>query len=338
MKKNKTSVLVVLTLVAILGCNDDGPKIGTIEDLSSQAQQFLSMRNGTLSSYSAESSSMMNNSFQSLMQGVRAGGRLKGDSTEIDTTLYPNPWEWQTCAVVTETRNDDGSITNIRDYGDGCEEGYPGSEYWIHGKITNIWRHVMEEAGPVMSYEYSSVNTYENYGGRYTWSGDTSEWLNDGHYSFDGAAQYNTATETFTGEFSHDGEYLYAYNGYESIYKSSGHTVYTVDGWTTDKNDYEYAYDNNSFSARVTKPLVFKYSCNRNEANAFVARENYVWVNVSGIEEVNYSHDGVAGNFVINYGDGECDNIIWITENGKTVSVDLGELSWFCGTTASTGN
>jgi hypothetical protein len=333
MKTKKLSFVIVLSFLVMLGCSDDGPRLGSIDDLSPYAKQFLTMRNSSFSNYAAESNGIMNNSFRSLMQSLSINGRLKGDTTETDTTLYPNPWEWTSCAVVTEIQNDDGSVTNIRDYGDGCEEGYPGFYYWIHGKITSTSKYRMEEEGPVVRYDYMYKGSYDNYGGRYVmYNGDTAEWANDGDYDYNGKAEYNTETQTFIGEYNHKGDSKYSYNGEESSYKSEGHTKYTVDGWITDIFEYEYSFADYFYSSKVTEPLVFDYSCN-NSGDGTVDWENYIWLNVSGKEVVHYRQDGQEGSFVIDYGDGECDNIIWITENGVTVKVDLGHWVWFCGTT-----
>jgi hypothetical protein len=44
---------------------------------------------------------------------------------------------------------------------------------------------------------------------------------------------------------------------------------------------------------------------------------------VSGREMVEYDRDGKAGKFEIDYGDGECDFIIFIYENGKVFRIDM---------------
>jgi hypothetical protein len=336
MKAKKISLsLISLLLIAAFACNDDGPEVGTIDDLSPYVQQFLSMRNGSYSSYAAESNSMMNNSYDGLMQNLRANGRIKDDTVKNDSTLNPEPWpDWQTCAEVTSTENEDGSTTIVTDYGDGCEEGYPGYRYFMHGKWTSTRKYFFDDGHPVASYSYKDRSSYENYGGRYVWGNDTTEWSMEGFYNYEGAAQYNQETQVFTGEFSGNGESVYNYDGVESTYKSKSHSVYTEEGSVTDVSEYEYRYGNYFYSSVATKPLIYKYSCNRRDG---IDNDNYIWINVSGVEVVQYEQDGVSGSFTIDYGDGECDNIIRVTENGVTVEVDLGHWVWFCGTDVAYG-
>lgn len=328
--------IISLFLIAAFACNDDGPKHGTIDDLSPYVQQFLAMRNGSYRNFSAESNTLMNNSYNSLMQNMHANGRIKDDTVKNDSTLNPLPGPWQTCAVVTTTENEDGSTTIVTDYGDGCEEGWPGYYSWIHGKWTTTQKFIFNDGHPVVSYSYKYNGSYENYGGRHIWANDTTEWSIEGFYDYEGNSQYNQESELFTGEFRGNGESIYTYDGVESIYKSKSHSVYTVDGSVTDVNEYEYRNGNYFYSSVLTKPLIFKNSCNRRNS-PFRENDTYVWVSVSGVEVVQYKQDGEAGTFTIDYGNGECDNIIRITENGVTVEVDLGEW-WFCGTSVLNGD
>ncbi len=181
----------------------------------------------------------------------------------------------------------------------------------------------------------TAINTSsssENYGGRYVWDGDTTVWSTDGSFNYEGASQYNLETQVFTGEFSSSGESVYNYNGTENTYKSKAHSVYTEEGSVTDVSEYEYRYGNYFYSSVATKPLIYKYSCNRRELQLSVTMIRICGSMFQGIEVVQYEQDGVSGSFTIDYGNGECDNIIRITENGVTVEVDLGHWVWFCGT------
>jgi len=46
---------------------------------------------------------------------------------------------------------------------------------------------------------------------------------------------------------------------------------------------------------------------------------------VSGKERISYRQGDKEGSFIIDYGDGECDNVIVIIENGKRIKVDLSD-------------
>ena len=52
---------------------------------------------------------------------------------------------------------------------------------------------------------------------------------------------------------------------------------------------------------------------------------------VSGRERIRYKDGDVEGTFEIDYGDGKCDNIITIYEDGKVTVVDLSK-DWYTAT------
>lgn len=47
---------------------------------------------------------------------------------------------------------------------------------------------------------------------------------------------------------------------------------------------------------------------------------------VSGLEKITYRQDGKTGEFIIDYGNGECDNVIYILENGKRIRIEMDVL------------
>ena len=79
------------------------------------------------------------------------------------------------------------------------------------------------------------------------------------------------------------------------------------------QSSFEYG-SGESFTSRVDSPLVMSYFC-----------DDDVFIFVSGDESGTYSFEGESGTYSVNYGDGTCDNIITVTENGETFTIDVGE-------------
>lgn len=322
----------VASLMAV-GCSDDDqPQVKG--ELSEFAQEFLSLRMGASSQANKSADAAINQSFQSLMAFRPMGGRTKGDSTGTsdphpgDTTIYPTE-PWVSCATTTTRYNPDGSTTTIVDYGDGCYEGWANFKYFTHGKYVQTYGSSTSWDRSTRSDRYLFEIDYESYGGNY--GSDSTEWTLDGDSYYDGYSSYDTITQKFSGSNNYHSDNKSSYNGVTYVYKSSGISHYDETGMVLEKNEYEYGDASNSYRSVLVTPQRYNYQCNANiDANA-VSYEHYVWVAVSGKEEVTYTKDGKAGSFTIDYGNGECDNIIYITENGVTVEVDLGNAGWFCG-------
>ncbi|HEY3405157.1 MAG TPA: hypothetical protein VGK59_17355 [Ohtaekwangia sp.] len=318
--------------VLIAGCDDNDQSKSSIDELSPEVRGYLTMRISSANSLRMSGDAVVNESYQNLMSSVhgRSGGRMADDSVGVDpdTVIYDEPW--RSCAVVTETINEDGSITYVYDYGDGCEEGWGDYKYIMHGKYTYTYKYDYSQEGSVYKYDYEYAFEYDNYGGQYYY--DSVGWYNDGYSNGKGSSLYDTANHKFTGNYTYDGIMEYGY-GHEpkQRYSSKGKSQYDERGGVISENDYEYGNEENYYSSKVTRPLVSDYTCNQEE---FLDR--YVWIYVSGREAVHYKQDGKEGSFEVDYGNGECDNIIYIIENGERTEVDLGDAIFFCGDIAKT--
>jgi hypothetical protein len=65
----------------------------------------------------------------------------------------------------------------------------------------------------------------------------------------------------------------------------------------------------------VSEPLITDYKCTES------------WVPVSGIETITTTqNDGTSQEYSLNYGNGTCDNLAELTENGQTTTIDFGQL------------
>jgi hypothetical protein len=327
--------LLACSIVAgflISSCDDDSNQ-ATIEDLSPFARNFLSQRSGSMSANNFSSArgfaDITNQSFQRLSSKTNLlFGRLKGDSTDTgggsDTTYYPSPWV--TCAIITTTVNPDRSTTVEYDYGDGCEEGSDYYKYFMYGKYSYTNFYENEKTGSTYKDVYHGNYNSDNFGGHYTWDGRTYEWTSDGTSSYSGWSSYDTAAQTWRGQYEYNGDNTSTYDGVTYTYKGQGKSSYDEKGSITEKNDYSYTTDEYSYSTKVLIPLVTNYECsyvNGIGNDKDIAYCMWIPVYVSGREEIHYKDGEKEGSFIIDYGDGECDSIITIIENGTRVKVDL---------------
>jgi hypothetical protein len=252
------------------------------------------------------------------------GDSVYTDTIPADSSGYWNNW---TCADVTELDNADGTHTTVFDYGDGCDE-YGAM---VKGKITYIWKNE--------GNDYYSKVLYENYYGYGMAMNGFSEYgfTSDGnsYVEYDstattgepdgsaGVAFYwsGTATGRDTMVITFDSGERYTYtSSYSNKWDNSTFTVLEGEyACTTEPEGYTYHY-------LVTSPLVYNYECPD------------TWISVSGIETIHYLDSEASYDFLIDYGDGTCDNLATITENGESSVIDFGELiRVYCGDDASVG-
>jgi hypothetical protein len=315
-----TGFICVVAMVGIVSCSDETPKT----ELSAGAKQYLAMRMGSNNAMTQNMSGPINQSFQGLFS--RSGGfngKISGDSSEIppDTTVMENPW--QSCAIITETDNEDGSHTSIYDYGDGCEEGWEGYMSFMHGKMTSTYRELFSQTGSVIRNSYYYSSAYDNYGGNYNgqWS-----WLMNGGGVYEGESEYDTASQKFSGAYSYLDETTYQYDSVTYFYKSNGSTRYTETKYVVESNENEYTFGGDYYKSKVLKPLVSDFSCY--QQNSSDASFCFFWIYVSGRERIEYKNGDEEGVFEIDYGNGACDNIVTIYEDGTATVIDLSK-SWY---------
>jgi hypothetical protein len=335
----KKRILHAFFLVAALGgilhgCNEIETPEGTLEDLSPYAKEFLGMM-GT-KAMGPNAAGLPGNrtigmalrgaldSYTSITGSTDPG--YPGDSTIID----PWPGGWQTCAVITETNHPDGSTTIVTDYGTGCEEGFGEWKYLMFGKNTNTFRHTSAQTGSVFSFEFFNRYVADGFGSTSWWDmdndgkPDTTTWVSDGSSTFSGMSSYDTATQAFSGNYLYADTSTYTFQGVTYSTRSDGETVYTNLKSTVLRNDYEYRTGSDFYSAKVLIPLVSDYTCWMGMvAGAGMMSRPFWMIYVSGRERVTYSQQGQSGQFEIDYGDGTCDNIITIFENGKVIRIDV---------------
>jgi hypothetical protein len=323
---------VITIVLVVFSCDNDSNDKATTNDLSDYAKNYFKMRNSNGVAQDGFSSNIrmgdpVNMSFKGLYNNaLSSAGRIAGDSSETppsDTTIYTDPWI--SCAQITTTNNNDGSITTIYDYGDGCEEGWDNYKYWMTGKYTYTYRNIYSNTGSVFKDSYYYQTSSDNYGGKYYYDNDSSIWTSNGSSTYDGESEYDTAQHTYSGNYGSNYDYTYTWNTESYAYKGTSKSSYTEKKYVVEQNSSAYNSGSNYYKTEVLAPLVMRYDCSVGSNPELWNYVDYVWTYVSGREFIRYKQGDQEGSFEIDYGNGECDNIITIIENGKRVEVDLGK-------------
>jgi hypothetical protein len=305
----KSIITLSFGLVLLAGCGNK-EDFGKPNDMSEGAKAYLGMRAGSANAF---------NRVQSEAMSLAFGGLFANFSGRLTDGDYPSddPWYWESCAEITETENPDGSITITYDYGEGCDEGWGDYTYRMWGKYTMTYLYDFTETETSYAGSYYFAMSYENFGGSYSYEDYTYNWGMEGASEYEGSSEYNWNTLKFSGHYTHSDDMAYTQDEDTYNYSSLGDTEYNQKRSVTKLANYLFSNGDNFYSSEVIKPLIFKFNCQNDD--------DYVFTYVSGRERIQWSHEGESGEFVIDYGDGECDNIIIIIENGKKIKVDLGK-------------
>jgi len=236
-------------------------------------------------------------------------GWIDPDTGWIDPdTAY---WESWTCAEVTEYIDNEGNYVTIYDYGvDGCDDW--GS--LIKGKVTYIWSQVENVYYSKVLYEnYSawgmSMNGYSEY----------SYTMSDNMF-FENPSDSSTTSFVWSGSSSCNEDMEMSYEGSETFHYTANYSSeWDENSYTVNEGYYSYKNITNSYEYTYTviEDLFYNYECGWE-----------IWVPVKGIEEIIYKDTELNTQFVTDYGDGTCDNIAQVTENGVVFTVDFGEM-WY---------
>jgi hypothetical protein len=316
-KIGKLALLGLILFAVIYSCKKEQNPDANQSDVVKRYLEFKTKMNAMNASFGQMSnflsvigaSELRNNG---LHLKSATGDTIYTDSIPCDTSGY---WDYWTCATVTEFDNGDGTHTTIYDYGDGCDEF--GS--LTKGKITYIWSNAGNDYYSKVLYEkYYSYGMEMNGFSEYSFTSD-----GDSYFDYDstqvskdsgsspGIVFYWSGTSTgkdnISIEYDSGEKYTYTSN-YSNKWDNSTYTVlegeYTC---TSEPDNYNYHY-------LVTSPLLYNYECPD------------TWIAVSGVETIHYKDTAETYDFIIDYGDGSCDNLASVTENGETSVVDFGKL------------
>jgi hypothetical protein len=237
------------------------------------------------------------------------------DSIKIDTANY---WQPVTCAKVSESDNPDGTHTTIYDYGDGCDEF--GS--MIRGKITYIWKNESNSSNyysKVIYENYYSYGSLMNGFSEYTFTSDGNSYYSAGGVIVSPDSTVSTMPVFFnwSGTSTGHDEIIMVYDdGNSTTYKSDYSNVWDSISYKVLEGDYYYSntIDGYEYHYQVSVPLVTSYKCTD------------VWVPVSGVETITTTEKGETTVYSLNYGNGTCDNLAELTQNGETSVVDFSQV------------
>jgi hypothetical protein len=329
MKSPRLLAGVAVAGLAIFSCHDDAPE-ASVDQLSSFAKNYVGMQFGNaalnFSSQNSAPGNIANESFNRLFNTAANAGGRKGEAT--DTTIYEDPWAWQSCAVITIIENQDKSTTTTYDYGNGCFEGNAQWKQWMYGRHIYTSRYTSEKTGSIYTDDYMYKYVADNHGGEYFYLEDTTRWNSNGYSNYEGSSIYDEENQTYEGHCSYEQNSTYSWN--DQTYTSTGHGLTTYDHKKSvvEERDAAYTQANSYYRSTVLSPLVMRWDCYRYWASNYIgggADAAFCWfpTYVSGRELIRYKQDGIEGSFIIDYGDGSCDSKITIIENNTSVALDL---------------
>lgn len=205
---------------------------------------------------------------------------------------------WDTCALVTITENSDGTFTVILNFGEGCEENgkfiqgvvaFTGSETDTSGHFQIAFQDFAER----------DINVEEEY--PFTVSGVyQGGWVVNPNPEFDYA-------EAFEGAFEINYE-----SGAQLLLAGEGELAGNENGIVVTKHNVHGSdSDGNTFGSAVVNPLVFDFNC------------ELAYIYVAGTEVYQYNGEAAA----VDYGNGVCDNILTIQQEGLIIIIDLDEVN-----------
>lgn len=232
-------------------------------------------------------------------------GEFRNNAGRTITLSESVPNELPNCVKETFIENTDSSYTYILDFGSGCD--LFGD--FFKGKLT--------EKGVYRKASFTANVRYHGFG--------TDFWEVNGTYNYEGFWEFAEDIQDSLG-FDWSAEFLYSYNMEETYLEEddtfsltssgTGKEILAEDGYTIVNQENDLIYDTGEkFSSVVDLPLHLDYGCG-----------DEIFIFVSGLESGDYTFEGVSADYSINYGDGNCDNLITVLENGKEYIIDLDEV------------
>lgn len=309
--KSKTWILLLIIAVVFAACQKDDLEVNKEKDQLKISQRFMELKQGFSLARNIVGQNASNPELFSLKSGSLKSA--SGDSTSNGS--YGEYYE--TCAKITESKDEDGNTIVIMDYGtEGCDD------YGIltKGKIITTYYND-DTSGPDkfkeeyvdFSFTYSCCMEIDSLG----------ECVGDDNQEFtvtmNGTVKYEAEyDDDWNGSYFFEEDLTYTYSDGEEVvskatYKEEqnedSYTILEGEGLYTGA-DYEYKY-------KVVEPVVYKFTCGDD-----------IYMPVSGIEKDSYKGKDENGEdesfeYEIDYGNGECDNKVKITENGVTEEIDF---------------
>lgn len=330
----KTRIASLVVVGVLTGCQPNVEvKNGSSNDLSEFAKKYLQLNNtANIATTSAR------NSLALVL--AKAGGKSRATSSvafslgrvTMDSVHNGN----SVCGIDTLIHNPDGSSVQIVDYGDSCVHNYGDTRVIYFGKSTSTYKYSNKTDGSAYVTDYSGNSRFANFGGRYVSKDLNYTWVSNGNYSYSGTSRYDTVQQVYSGSSESRDSSLFKYNAESYLHLQNDMNTFDSKKSIMQFNDNQYVYGDNTYHSVVTVPVVTDYTCtpypNINISStpgggsSAATASSGVLVPVSGHEVVNYKQNGVTGQFEIDYGNGECDTLVTIIEDGKSFTVDLSRL------------
>jgi len=296
----KTNVLKVsfalLLLTALYACSDEQVKPTGDQQVVDQTKELAISKNVldnmAFGLFGADSRA---NATSRTAQGKhRFSGMFKSKEEAARTADI-----WDSCALVTITENPNGTFTVVLDFGEGCEENgkfirgvvaFTGSETDTSGYFQIAFSDFAEHDINAEEEEDLFTVTGVYKGG----------WIVNPNPEFDYA-------EAFEGAFEVNYE-----SGAQLTLAGEGELAGNENGIVVTKHNVLGSdSQGNTFGAAVVKPLVFDFNC------------EIAYIYVTGTEV--YQYNGEAAS--VDYGNGACDNILTIQQEGLIIIVDLDKVN-----------
>ena len=301
MKSNLMKLTVLITLaVTILACEDEkfNPE-NTDQAEANDAKEVVMLKN-----------QLDNSTFNLLATGLRGStsGRRSGEHRfskflKSKSNAARQNEDWETCANFAIIGNQDGTFTVVLDFGeDGCVEdgnlikgvvAFTGSETENSGEFKVAFENFSETPVDQEIENPFSINGF--YEGSYSKDSIPNDSI------------YESYMDRYTEIFSESFEINYD-DGFQEKFVAEGEVASNDNGFVVHKQNFHGSNsDGDTFTGVVVNPLVFDYSCEG------------VYIYTEGTEAYEFNGEGA----IVDYGEGECDNVVTIGQEGITVIIDL---------------
>lgn len=292
-----TYFLILGVFVTLLtSCEeDDGPGASDNVSLSTEQSEVV-VRDYVNVSANLQAARNMGSGIIPFEDGSGINGRtFRQGLTNLENarTFTDSLW-FESCADV-DISISGGSISITIDYGEvGCEEG--GN--LLKGKITETFTLSEDLLVQASMYDNFSFNDVTIDGTRTASFALTSQsldsfeftWAEDMEVTIDDGSSYTLVTDMAT-----------SYNNEEVTLTGSAELS---------------ASDGNRYEVTIDEALKYTLAC----------IEEGIYAPVSGVETLVVNNDSISnGSILIDYGDGACDYLVEITQNGETVVIDVSE-------------
>lgn len=207
--------------------------------------------------------------------------------------------DWDTCALVTITENTDGTWTIILNFGEGCVD----KDKFIKGVVAFTG----SETDTSGVFRIAFDKFYER-------KTDQEEEADPAALSgfYNGMWAANPAAGFSYGEGFETALEVNYKSGAKISLVAEGQLTGNQQGFVVPVYNFVASNSNNDvFSGAVVHPLLFNYGC-----------ENTT-IFTKGTEAFQVNGEGV----VVDYGQGECDNILTIAQDGIIIIVDLDKVN-----------